>query len=56
MIETICSTLFCLQSTLALGEIPKVNQYGDYVTIETISHHKYTCSKIAGKYQCLKYQ
>ena len=56
MIQTICSTLFCLQAMLAPGELPKTTKHNDYVTIETINNVKYTCGKVNNKYKCIKYQ
>lgn len=56
MIQTICSTLFCLQSTIAPGQLPEIKQHSNYVTIETITHIKYTCAKQREIYVCYTYQ
>ena len=56
MIETICSTVFCLQSTLMPGQQPKINQNGDYVTLVSLTNKKYICSRIDQTYTCYPYQ
>lgn len=56
MIQTICSTLFCLQSTLAPGQLVEIKQHDTYVTIKAITNVKYMCGKINNLYHCQTYQ
>lgn len=58
MIQTLCSTIYCLQVTLAPGQIPvaKAYQNNSKVFIETLNHTKYSCAKTNVFYKCIKYK